>query len=132
MKMSSNDASFEPIGKLFLIFFVFFYILTNISITFRYYRRFKATGKARVGGDKNGPNDARSVVWALGMLFFFLCFFILNNIFTLYLGPTCRISMETTHHFLPPPSLETRVGGALFPLGTTTPLPRSKRETEGF
>jgi hypothetical protein len=49
--MVDHDDQNRPIGKLFFIFFVFLYILTNVSTIFRYYRRLKATGMARVGSD---------------------------------------------------------------------------------
>ena len=38
---------------------------------------------------RTGPNDASHVVWAIGKFFiyiFFLCFFILNKCFILYIG----------------------------------------------
>ena len=44
-------------------------------IVLRFYQSLESTRRVRVGGDavttKMGPNDARRIVWALGMCLFF-------------------------------------------------------------
>ena len=65
----------------FFFFSCFFLVLTNV---FRYYLRFKATGRAAM--TVMGPNDAFGVVWALSEFSFFLrVFLILNNVYRYYL-----------------------------------------------
>ena len=72
-------ASFGPVVSFFFFFFLLlFLILTNV---FKFLNTNYATGRAAM--TKNGPNDARRVVWTLCeyFFFFFFVFLILTRVF---------------------------------------------------
>ena len=76
----------------FFKFFAFLYILTNAYIIHARYRPtdvlLQRGGQGKAKTTRKGPNDARRVVWALGMRFFFLrVFLILTNVY-LYIHST--------------------------------------------
>ena len=71
---------------IFFFFFMFFYILTNDFIAFRcsIYGLNVWGGLGMPATTKTGPNDARCVVWALGMCFILSsCLFNTNQCFLL-------------------------------------------------
>ena len=89
-ELGLNDASGVVWATGMSLFeFYFFCLLTDI---FKFYLSVEGTRKAVM--TQTGPNNARHVIWAVGIMSFFSFrfFCILTDIFLLYLGSIYLIS----------------------------------------